>query len=582
MHRYKRVAAPMLVFLMVVLVWYKTGIYFETNDDKCITEILCGRMTGAPDARTVFVSYILTLPLSLLYRAAPMVPWYGLTMILYQVFAYTAVLESIYSRCVRKLEYALGTALAALILLMNLYLLGCIQFTSTAALAAAAGYFCLLVQTDRKKGWICFCLLQFMGGLLRTNSMLMMQPMGILIMGGALMGRRGLPCRERLIAMGKVMLAPAAVFSVILAVDAMVYRGDGWTAYMKYHDAEQILFDFTGLPPYEEVQDILDKYQVTEVDYNAYASYMLLDWALPPDCTEELAAYAQEKNGAKDLGEWWEKLTQEMLEDSHWGLNRVLAVLWIAVVFLMMCRRDISLLPPALGLLSGKLFSWGFLLYHGRFPLRVSMPLLAGEVLLLLALLLRGGRDVWMRPGESYADAEVSPRAVPAGKRYLCFCAGAVLLLLLCDAGIRTGRQQYYYTLDGNNGQKIFMEGLRDITAYCEARSDNRYILDAVSAGYYKGSALESEIYGDRNYIVAGNWLSNSPDIRRYNAKYLSEGEGFYFIVYDSGAGTDHPCVSWLIQETGVQPELSERITVSHGGSYLIYYFDGVLHIEEP
>lgn len=567
------------VFLMMLLVWFKTGIYFETNDDKCITEILCGRMTGVPDVHTVYVSCILTLPLSLLYRAAPMVPWYGLTLILYQVFAYTAVLESIYSRCVRKAELALGTTLVALILLTNLYLLGCIQYTSTAALITAAGYFCLLVQTDRKKGWICFWLLQIMGGLLRMNAMLMMQPMGILITGGMLISRRGLSCRERLTAIGRVLLAPVAVFFVILAVDAMIYRGDGWKNYMKYLDAETVLFDYTGMPPYEEVQDILDKYQVSEIDYYAYASYMLLDWVLPPDCAEEVAAYVQEKNGARAIGEWCEELTQNIIEDSHWGLNRVLAVLWIAVVFLMIYGREISLLLSTLGLLAGKLFSWGFLIYRGRFPLRISMPLLAGEILLLLALLLRGGRDVVKHLDKSYSNEDGSRKAVSAGKRYLCFGLG-VLLFLFYVTGVQTGRQQYYYVLNENNGQKIFMGGLRDISVYCEAHSDNRYILDAVSVGYYKGSALETDIYRDSNYIVAGNWFSNSPDFRRHNAEYLSGGEGFYFIIYDSGAGVGHPCISYLIQETGIQPELYDRITVSHGGSYLIYYFDEGLHIE--
>ncbi len=62
MVKYKKIMAPFIVLAMVAVIWLKTGIYFETNDDKCITEILCGQMTGAPQARTVYVSYLLTLP----------------------------------------------------------------------------------------------------------------------------------------------------------------------------------------------------------------------------------------------------------------------------------------------------------------------------------------------------------------------------------------------------------------------------------------------------------------------------------------------------------------------------------------
>lgn len=564
MREYKRAAAPVMVFLMVALVWYKTGIFFETNDDKCITEILCGRMTGSPDAHTVYVSCLLSLPLSLLYRAAPMVPWYGMTLILFHLFAYTFVLESIYSRCGKVWEMAAGTALVALTLLTNLYLLGCIQYTSTGALVAAAGYFCLLVQADRKRGWACFFLLQLMACLLRVNAMLMMQPMGILAMGGALTGRWEMTIRERASVMGKVLLAPAAALLVVLAANTLAYRGSGWQEYMDFLDAEAVLFDYEGLPPYGEVREILDRYQVSEVDYYAYASYMIPDWVLPAECAAEVAAYAQESRGARDLGEWWGELWRSMLEDSHWGVNRVLAVLWVFVAALALLGKDGFLLLPAAGLLAGKLFSWGFLLYQGRFPLRVSMPLLAGEMLLLLALLIKGCQ-----------------RPVSAGKGRWRLATGAVLLSALCAAGVRAGRSQYSYVRNENGGQRIFMEGLRDLGAYCAAHPENRYILDGVSTGYYRGSALEYEIYGERNYIVAGSWYSNSPGLRSYNAGYLSGGDGFYFVVPDSGAGPSHPCVAYLTQETGVPPELSERITVSHGGSYLVYYFDGALHIEE-
>lgn len=578
----KSILALIIASLMVLLIWHKTGIYFETNDDKCITEILCGRMTGAPDVHTVYVSSLLALPLSLLYRLTGKIPWYGMFLILCQIFAYTAVLESVYSRCTKKLELAAGTALGALVLWMNLYLLGCIQYTSTAALLAAAGYFCLLVQDNRKRGWIYFCLSELLAGLLRINAMLMVQPMGIFIIAGALMSGHKLSFRERLAALGRVILPPAAVCLIILTVNAFAYGGSDWKAYLNFNDAEEILFDYKGLPPYQEVRDILDRYQVTEIDYNAYASYMILDWILPPECAQEVAEYAQKQEKALSVKELGEELARNLFEDSHWGLNSVLVVLWIAVAVMALLWKDLSIWIPALGLLAGKLFSWGFLLYQGRFPLRVSMPLLAGEILLLLALLLRYGKAAEARLQESCMNPEKSRKTGRINRKGLGYFALALFWLGVCGTGVLAGRQQYYYVLSVNKGQKIFMEGLRDIGAYCNAHPENKYILDAVSMGYYKGSALEYEIYQDRNYIVAGSWYSNSPELRRYQAEYLSEGEGFYFLVYDSDSGLTHPCVSYLIQETGVQPEVYDRITVSHGGTYLIYFFDGEYHIEEP
>ena len=45
----------------ILLAYYKTGIFFETNDDRYISEILSGTLTGTPEAHTTHVNY---LPLS--------------------------------------------------------------------------------------------------------------------------------------------------------------------------------------------------------------------------------------------------------------------------------------------------------------------------------------------------------------------------------------------------------------------------------------------------------------------------------------------------------------------------------------
>ncbi|MCM1541496.1 MAG: hypothetical protein NC121_09550 [Blautia sp.] len=569
--KYQRIAAPVLAFVMIAIVWGRTGIYFETNDDKYITEILCGLETGEPEARAVYVSYLLTLPLSWLYRLAPGVPWYGMTMILLHILTYGAVLESLYSRCARKTEAAAGTALTALLLLANLYITGCIEFTSTAALLTAGGYFCLLTHRHPKRRWIYFVLLEALGGMMRMNAMLMMQPMGMALAWGIALGSLKMPdkrqisdvkrlCREYLLAAGKVTLAAVAVILALLAADAFVYRDDGWKAYHKFIDAETVLFDYVGAPAYEEVKGILDKYQVTEADYNAYRSYVILDWVLSPECAEEVAEYASAHREEMGMSRWWEEMGQNIWRDTHWGLKYVLLFLWVAAVVELLFVRKLSLLLSILALLSGKLFTWGVLLYQGRFPLRISMPLLAGEIMLLTALVLTYGECLGKR------------------LRY-----GFVLGLLtgLCLTVIPAGRQQYRYVMDRNGGQEIYMAGLREIGEYCNAHPENRYIVDMGAVAYYYGSALESDIYRDRNYILSGSWYSNSPNLRRYNAKYLNGG-GIYFLVYDDGRGEGHPGVVHLAQRTGASPEVCDGFTASNGVPYLIYYFDGEYCIEEP
>ena len=56
---------------------------------------------------------------------------------------------------------------------------GLIQYTSTAALLAMAGYACLIMHSDERKGIIIFGIFEMLAFLLRSDSMLMIQPFGI-------------------------------------------------------------------------------------------------------------------------------------------------------------------------------------------------------------------------------------------------------------------------------------------------------------------------------------------------------------------------------------------------------------------
>ena len=40
----------------ILLIYAKTGIVFETNDDRYITEILSGTLTGSPEAHATHVN----------------------------------------------------------------------------------------------------------------------------------------------------------------------------------------------------------------------------------------------------------------------------------------------------------------------------------------------------------------------------------------------------------------------------------------------------------------------------------------------------------------------------------------------
>lgn len=80
---------------MLLAVYFRAGIYFESNDDRNITEILSGAFGGRPDAHTVYVNYWLSVLLSGLYRITLQIPWYGLMLLLFHMMSYVLILDTV-------------------------------------------------------------------------------------------------------------------------------------------------------------------------------------------------------------------------------------------------------------------------------------------------------------------------------------------------------------------------------------------------------------------------------------------------------------------------------------------------------
>ncbi len=167
-----------IALFYILIVWKVAGIYFETNDDKYFAEILSGALTGAPDPHTIYMNFFLSWPLSLLYRITVRIPWYGIMLIMCHFAVYTSLLQSIGIRMKTVKGYVISVGLMLCFCLINAYVTLNIQWTSTAALLAVAGYVCLLLREDSKKGLMMFFFFELAAFLLRDQAMLMIQPLG--------------------------------------------------------------------------------------------------------------------------------------------------------------------------------------------------------------------------------------------------------------------------------------------------------------------------------------------------------------------------------------------------------------------
>lgn len=142
------------------------------------------------------------------------------------------------------------------------------------------------------------------------------------------------------------------------------------------------LFDYHGKPEYEEVREILDKYNISENKYKAYCSYTILDWNTETECDRKLEEYVSEHSGnTLGIGDVFQEVYNYSYKEFDWKMNTVAIAAWILwIVFVLSCRRWSALLP-GICLAVSKTAVWGALIWMGRMPYRIVIPLFACETM---------------------------------------------------------------------------------------------------------------------------------------------------------------------------------------------------------
>ena len=125
--------------LFFLTVHYSTPVVFFINDDENILYSLAGYYTNGSPADHSFVNYVLGSFIRMLYRAFPILPWYGIYHVLV-LFLSIAVLN----RCILKAGQEGNCLFFSYFFLiifhivLYLYMVILMQFTTTSAIAGSA------------------------------------------------------------------------------------------------------------------------------------------------------------------------------------------------------------------------------------------------------------------------------------------------------------------------------------------------------------------------------------------------------------------------------------------------------------
>lgn len=554
------------------------GIFFETNDDRLISEIFSGAMTGTPEAHAYYVDYILGFLLSLLYRMTTEVPWYGGMLVLFQFLCWFFIANAFLACCKSRRDCFRAFVCCILLYAAGFYVIAGIQFTSTAALLAITGYLCFLLYPEGKGRYVLFFLFEFLAFLLRSNAMLMIQPMGFLTLSGFYFAERRLyrfhafSGKEWVKNCAPLLRAAALVLIVLLMGKGshfVFHGGPGWKEYEKINEAVTAITDYADIPEYEQVRSVLEKYNVTEKQYAAFGVYTMIEQNLSGDCLLEIAEVARNQEAKPGAAQICRRFLEGYTIGENSGeLNPLLVAGWAVLLVFLFIERRFPLLFPLAGLFLGRSAMWLFLLYGDRTPPRVMVPLYLGEIALLLCLLfLAGGSKVALR--NKLGKYAFLKRNLPV-----------VLVLLLLPFGAKALKTQYRSFSAAHAVEAVYFSGMRDVVSYCNAHPEKRFFIDASSLIYYRGSAFETEIYGRRNGVITGCWYSGAPGLCEYTEDYFADCSEIYLIASADMEMQYGRVLSYLEERLGTDAYLDDKFVASNGGEYLIYGLQGAHHAE--
>ena len=606
---YKAIFSIVIPFLWICLISILTGIYFETNDDRLFNEIFSGAMTGSPEFRSYYIHPFLGLFITLFYRITTALPWYGLLLILFQWICHGVFTYSVLSWYENTHKKTVAFSLLAACSLLVVYYGICftfvahIQFTSTAALLAITGYLCLFLAFGEearsssddfddhysadsnsdvftcksiggvvptkyvRNALLLFFVLQLLSYLLRSDSMLMIQPYGMAVLGSLLLCRvircKSPSSRKFLVLFFcKVLLVILLMILLGKGTHFLFHHGEGWTEYEKINQGVTEITDYSRIPEYAEVQSILGNYDVSEKQYQAFFQYAMIEPNLSGDCLLEVAAYAKDMQPTTSLGQIVTQIKESFFNPEYYSTGKLTLVLWLLAILSVLLSGNFLMLLPLAGLFLSRTVIWGYLIYRGRTPFRVIYPLWVAEVLLLMVVLCLESKDfISFRETKGVLTRKVA-KLIPT----FIFC-----LMILGSLWIL--KKQYTTISPQNQADKVYNTGFVDLIAYCDNHPENHYFLDAGTMLYYRGSAYSAKPFHPRNSLITGCWYSGAPVLYGRIADYAPDGMDIYLVVSPDLVNQKEAVLAYFEEWRDSTASFVESFTVSNGGIYEVYGF---------
>lgn len=549
----------LIALLAVIVLGVFAGIqfdyYYDLNDDVLMKDILAGVYTGTPEGHNIQMLWLVSAGISLLYKAAGSLPWYGIFL----CACHFGCLYLIIQRSLVFMETFCGKIFIALtetLLFCSLFLGHLIyaQYTVTCTLLGATAAF-LFYTTDITlsagefiKKNIPAVVLVFIAYLIRSEMLLLVLPM-ICVAGAAKWGsEKKIFTRENAVKYLTVMGMILAGILVGQASHMIAYGSKEWKTFTTFFNNRTELYDFQEIPSYEENQDFYEKIGLSSSEKILFDNYNFgMDEEIDERLVGQIAEYAgmhksQQEPFMQRLSEslkfYIYRFTHGPFDTgSDYPWNYVVIAGYLAVFLLALPRRIKCSIPQEEGrtgyikngleilwklvfLFAVRTLLWMFILMRGRDPERITHSLYLMELCILAAMAFTQWKMLMFRKTKRLSGM-------------LSVAVFAILAVLILPTSIKLVGKQQEEREEINAPYKELYQYLSS-----EQNTGNFYLIDVYSTVEYSEKMFEDVDNSIDNYDIMGGWACKSPIQRKKLAAFgienmeqaLKDQENVYFV----------------------------------------------------
>ena len=489
------------IYYMIV---YKCfPMVYAINDDVAMRDIASGAFSGEPDAHLIFMKYVLGVLLSGIYRIFPGYDWYGILMtglivLCLGIFVYRGLSDI--DDWKKKGCYLIG--LLVIFACVGLQHLVIFQWTMTAGITGATGVFLFYTSSEKNK-WrnileeIVGALLLILTFCIRSDVLFMVAPAAGLCYLFKYVKMKGGERRRLYIQHAWFAVLLIGGCAAVMLIEKTAYQSEAWKEFQAFNNLRSEVYDFYGIPDFEENQDFYESINMDECEVQALENYSLfLVDGIYEYKMKEIADYARsitDKAGIiKRLNVGVQRVYSDFKSGTYVPLTWFTAIITILAVWVCWKRnsKQFYLIFACMGV---QFLLWCYLGLQGRIVGRVSYAMHLYMLILAFSVL--------------YWEMVKNPDQQIRGWRRESGILLGICSVLLCTIALLEWNElkQDALQIAKRNQENI------ELSRYLTDQKENVYLAHTYSISHYTDNFRFRREFEFSNIVPFGDWQTYSP-----------------------------------------------------------------------